>query len=137
MKVLTSLLKVLSFLVIVESSSVPNCSPVKVTTNSDDVLSSGFNGFGFGGEGWDGSPQTSVTHSCEPSSVNVRGKYSSLILPYAFTFHKNTGNDDKGPFSTATVCSDDNHVIVGGGNYQIMDYVKSWGDECMGDYTKC
>ena len=137
MKVLTSLLKVLSFLVIVESSSVPNCSPVKLTTNSDDVLSSGFNGFGFGGEGWDGSPQTSVTHSCEPSSVNVRGKYSSLILPYAFTFHKSTGNDDEGPFSTSTVCSDDNHVNVGGGNYQIMEYVQSWVDECVGDYTRC
>jgi hypothetical protein len=137
MKVLTSLLQVLSFLVIVESSSVPNCSTVKLTTNSDDVLSSGFNGFGSVGEGWDGSPQTNVTHSCESSSINVRGKYSSLILPYASTFHRSTGNDDEGPFSTSTVCSDDNHVIVGGENYQIMDYVKSWGDECMGDYTKC
>ena len=67
MKVLTSLLQVLSFLVIVESSSVPNCSTVKLTTNSDDVLSSGFNGFGSVGEGWDGSPQTNVTHSCESS----------------------------------------------------------------------
>jgi len=137
MKVLTSLLKVLSFLVVVESSSVPNCSTVTMTTKSDDVLSSGFNG--FGGEGWDGNPETSgkLTHSCESPSVNVRGKYSSSILPCAFTFHKSTVSDDAVPFSTSTVCSDDNHVNVGGGNYQIMDYVQGWGDECVGDYTRC
>jgi len=137
MKVLTSLLKLLSFLVVVESSYVPNCSTVTMTTKSDDVLSSVFNG--FGGEGWDGNPETSgkLTHSCESPSVNVRGKYSSSILPCAFTFHKSTVSDDAVPFSTSTVCSDDNHVNVGGGNYQIMEYVQSWGDECVGDYTRC
>jgi hypothetical protein len=61
MKILTSLLKVLSFLVVVESSSDPNCSTVKVTTKRDDILSSGFIGFDFVGEGWDGSPQSTPT----------------------------------------------------------------------------
>ena len=140
----TSQLIVLSFLVVAASSSFLNFSTLRTTNNNDiqsnAAFSGGYNRYDdFGGGGWGGSPQTSgkLTHSCEsPTSANVRGKYSSLILPCAFTFHKSTGSDDEGPFSTSTVCSDDNHVNIGGGNYQIMDYVQGWGDECVGDYTR-
>jgi len=140
----TSHLIVLSFLAVAASSSVPNCSTLRTTNNneiqSNGAFSGGYNRYNdFGGGGWGGSPQTSgkLTDSCESPSANVRGKYSSSILPCAFTFHKSTVSDDAVPFSTSTVCSDDNHVNVGGGNYQIMDYVQGWGDECVGDYTRC
>ena len=127
----TSQLIVLSFLVVAASSSFLNFSTLRTTNNNDiqsnAAFSGGYNRYDdFGGGGWGGSPQTSgkLTHSCEsPTSANVRGKYSSLILPCAFTFHKSTGSDDEGPFSTSTVCSDDNHVNIGDENYQIMDYV--------------
>ena len=96
----------------------------------------------------------SVAQPCSDPLSNARGQYTSTLAPCVVKFHNaniqregrqtssSSSNPDDGQnsvigeaefidYRTSDLCNDDNVIV------QIMEYVQSWPDECVGDFDRC
>jgi hypothetical protein len=111
------------------SSAFPDCS------NYDQY--SGNQGYDNGFD-YDENGQVVVGPPCESANTNIRGHYVALHFPCSFTFHKSTDPEDEEAFSTSTLCSNENRLDVSShGTHEVLEYVKGWGDQCVGDFARC
>ena len=86
-----------------------------------------------------------VAPTCKSAGSNPRGKYNSFYAPCEFQFHVVPRAKNTRSMQLSTVCSKDNvyrHTNRAGDdhtsyNEAVMDYVRGWPDECVGDYTRC
>lgn len=78
------------------------------------------------------SPAPSMAHLCTIQTSNARGHYTSTLAPCVFTFHSIQGEEDKLiDYQTSNLCNDDNGFLI------MKEYVYDWGDECVGDFSRC
>lgn len=91
-----------------------------------------------------------VSPACRSAVSNARGKYNSFYAPCEFRFHviSNTNAASSGGNSlqlSSSDCSPHNVYTHPGAEDKttttmedsIMDYVRAWPDECVGDYRRC
>mmetsp|Transcript_24030 Transcript_24030/g.39742 ORF Transcript_24030/g.39742 Transcript_24030/m.39742 type:complete len:262 (+) Transcript_24030:180-965(+) len=71
---------------------------------------------------------------CDSPSDNTRGYYTAHTAPCTFSFHsaEQPSGNNLG-FHQTTVCSDENMI----GLDSVLEYVKHWKDECVGDFARC
>ena len=84
--------------------------------------------------------QVKVAPTCLSASSNARGKYNSFFAPCTFQFHVIPhAKQVRSSMQLSTECTSDNlYSPQGGINPEpIADYVRSWPDECVGDYSRC
>lgn len=82
----------------------------------------------------DESPSSapSLPPSCTTQTSNARGRYTSTLAPCTFTFHIIEEEDSNLiEYQTSSLCHDDNAFLV------MEEYVHDWGDECVGDFSRC
>jgi len=73
---------------------------------------------------------------CESPTDNTRGYYNAHIAPCDFSFHSavtDSSTEDLSGFHQSTICSDDNVIK----SNSVVDYVRHWKDECVGDFARC
>ena len=86
-----------------------------------------------------------IAPTCNSANSNARGTYNSFLQPCEFKFHvipKSRVGEGSNPFQLSTACSDRNIFEESHGPHHIekdalLDYVRAWPDECVGDFTRC
>lgn len=95
--------------------------------------------------------QAKIAPTCHSASSNARGTYNSFFSPCEFQFHviPNGKRSSSSSFHLSTGCSSGNVYNADkkqadkeeGGDPDeeetLMDYVRGWPDECVGDYRRC
>lgn len=87
--------------------------------------------------------QVRVAPACNTPSANARGKYNSFFAPCQFMFHviPQAKTQAQHSHQLSTECSDTNIYKHDPGmtitEATVVDYIRSWPDECVGDYRRC
>ena len=91
--------------------------------------------------------QVRIAPKCHSESTNPRGQYNSFFRPCNIIFHAapQEGHTRRSFNSLPTVCSWENSIAGDGGpkafadptEHIILDYVRGWPDECVGDFQRC
>jgi hypothetical protein len=79
------------------------------------------------------SPAPSMAHLCTSQTSNARGHYTTKLAPCVLTFHAVQGEQEDRliDYQTSNLCDDDNGFLI------MKEYVYDWGDECVGDFSRC
>lgn len=76
---------------------------------------------------------------CQSQHINAFGKYSAHLAPCKIQFHYIVTDENLNPHQLSTACSDKN--LVGGEqettHNTAYEYLRSWKDECVGDFRRC